>query len=65
MKRIFFRKPILVRINKRWYKEMVENCEKYTKENCKYEDGSWACGKCHFSIKPYCLMHILINEFEK
>ena len=44
MKRIFFRKPILPRINKKWYKGMVESCKNFEKENCKDKEGRWNYG---------------------
>ena len=65
MKRRFFRKPFFVRIKNSWYKEMVKGVKKHKEENCKNEDGSYNCSKCHFSVKPYCLLNILQSEFEE
>jgi len=63
MKRIFFRKPLIPRIKNSWYKEMVEGCKKYKEANCKNVNGGWNCSSCPFSVKPYCLLNILENEF--
>ena len=65
MKRVFFRKPILPKIGKKFYKEMVEGCKKFEKANCKNKEGRYNCGDCCFCIPPFCLMSILINEFEE
>lgn len=63
MKRIFFRKPIIQRIKKSWYDEMVAGCKEYQEINCKKVNGGWNCSSCSFNVKSYCLLNILNAEF--
>jgi hypothetical protein len=66
MKRRFFRKPIFPSINNTFYDEMVQKLKAYRAEHCKpNEDGSFKCRSCPFENKPYCLINILITEFDR
>lgn len=58
MKRQFFKKGSM---SPEFYKKIVKGCKKFKKlKVCDSE----SCVGCPFRIKPYCLMNIIINEFE-
>lgn len=64
MKRVFFKRPKLAKINKQFYREMVEKIKAYQEKQCQKIDGKYNCEKCYFSIHHYCLMNILKEEFK-